>query len=401
MRILNVGSNYRVEGGSDRYFLSLEALLEARGHTVVPFVARHPDNLPSEWASYFPPGVDTESPGMGDAVRFVYSRPARAAIDRLLADRPPDLAHLHVYYGQLTASILGPLRERGVPIVQTLHDSKLACPVRVFLSQGRVCEACDGRHFWKALPRRCNRGSLPRTALNVLEAYVSAWLDDADAIDRFIAPSRFLERKMVEHGVTTPDRITVIPNFVDPAALRPAHEPGEHLIYVGRIRAAKGIETLVTAAGSMPGVPLLVVGSGRDRAALERRVESEGWDHIRFLGFQEGEVLHDLIRRSVAVVVPSELYENCPMAVLEAMALGRPVVASAIGGIPELVAEGGDGLLFPPGSVSDLRERLEWMVSDRRRAAEMGAAARRKVESEYTPAAHYDRLMAVYDGAGA
>jgi len=396
LKILNVGSNYRVVGGSDRYFLALEALLERHGHSVVPFAARHPDNRPTPWSEYFPPGVDPDAPRPGDPARFVYSGAARRAMDRILEETRPEMAHLHVYYGQLTASILRPLTRRGLPIVQTLHDAKLACPVRIFVSRGRVCEACRGRHFWRALPRRCNRGSAARTALSVLEAYTSRGLGDADAVTRFVSPSRFLRDRMIEHGVASADRIAVIPNFVDPDAFRAASGPGEHLLFVGRIRAVKGVGTLLRAAAPLRGVPLLIAGTGPERAALQAEAARAGLDHVRFVGFQEGEALHDLIRRSVAVVVPSELYENCPMVILEAMALARPVIGTDMGGIPELVTEGETGWLFPAGDEVALRERLERAVDDREAAAAMGEAGRRRVERDFGPETHYERLSAVY-----
>jgi glycosyltransferase involved in cell wall biosynthesis len=379
MRILNVGQTYRVTGGADRYFLSLGELLERRGHDVVPFAARHPDNRGTEWSEFYPPGVDTESPGWRDISRFVFSRPAREGMSRLLSEWTPELVHLHVYYGQLTASILQPIQESGVPVVQTLHDCKLGCPVRTFLSRGEVCEACGGSQFWQALPRRCNQGSLLRTSLNVLEAYVSRWSGDVDSVDHFIAPSGFLHGKMLEHEIMDPASISILPNFVDPEQFDPASALGEHFVYVGRMRDAKGIGTLVRASAGGPEVPLLMVGTGRDRDALEAWTDEEGLDHVKFVGFREGRALHRLIRKAIAVILPAEQYENCPMTVLEAMALGRPVIGTDMGGIPELVRHKTDGLLFPPGDVVRLREHLAWMADHPEEAAATGRAGRRKI----------------------
>lgn len=396
MKILNVGQNFRIAGGADRYFLSLGDLLERRGHHVVPFTAHHPDNLDSEWSEYFPPGVDTESPSWRDIPRFVFSGSARKGMSSLLSDWTPDLVHLHVYYGQLTASILKPIERTGVPVVQTLHDCKLGCPVRTFLSRGEICEACGGSQFWQALPRRCNQGSLLRTSLNVLEAYVSRWSGEVDKIDRFVAPSGFLRDKMLEHEIVDPATISVLPNFVDPDRFEPATSLGAYFLYFGRMRAPKGIGTLVRASANIPEVPLIMAGTGRDREALEAWTSERGLNHVQFVGFQDGDDLHRLVRGSIAVVLPAEQYENCPMTVLEAMALGRPVIGSDIGGIPELIEHETDGLLFPPGDEKCLSKQLECMSRHPSQAARMGQEGRRKIEGRYGPDTHYEGLMGVY-----
>lgn len=397
MKVLNIGSHHHVKGGSDRYFLALSRLLERKGHRVIPFAARPAEPGSGDQGDRFPPGVDPDDPSPGDVARFIFNRTARTSLTGLLEEHRPDVAHLHAYSGQLSASILKPLEERGVPTVQTLHDFKLGCPVRIFVSRGEVCEACEGQSFWRALPRRCNRGSMARTAVNVMEAYVSRWLGDATVPDHFVAPSRFLRGKMLEHEIVPSDRITTVPNFVDPNDFQPARGDGEHLIYVGRLREVKGVGTLVDAVASLSDVPLLVVGTGPDRETLERRVELKGLSHVHFLGFKDGDELHDLVRRSMAVVVPSELYENCPMVVLEAMALGRAVVGSDMGGIPEIITDGTDGLLFEPGDADALRRRLEWVVDRPSEATRMGRAGRRKVERTFDPDSHYRRLAGIYE----
>lgn len=396
MRVLNVGHRYHVRGGSDRYMIGLEQLLDARGHEVIPFAAKSPENRDTPWAEHFPPGVNVDNPALGDVARYFYSLPARTGMRDVLREADPDLAHLHIYYGQLTASILAPLREAGVPVVQSLHEYRLACPVYTFISRGDICEACRGRKFWHALPRRCKDGSLARTAARVAEAYVSKWAGDARKVDHFIAVSEFMREKMIEHGVTGPEDITTLHNFVDPDRLEPAEEPGDIFVYFGRIAPVKGIETLVEAAAPLEDTYLVIVGEGPQREQLEAMVDERELDHVRFVGFQSGQKLHDWVRRAVAVVLPAEWYENCPMSVLESMGLGRPVIGARIGGIPELIDDGEDGWLFPSGDVEALRDRLLEAAQQPRAAHRMGQAARRKVEREFSPEVHYRRLMEIY-----
>lgn len=397
--VLNVSQNYYVAGGSDRYFFALGDLLERHGHTVVPFASAQERNNATPWDRCFPKAVDFINPGMADLGRFVYSRPARSAIRRLIEEVRPGIAHLHIYYGQLTSSILRPIVEAGIPIVQTLHEYKLVCPVYSLVSRDRICEACSGGRFWKAVSRRCNRGSIPRTLLSVTESYTSRLLGSVSAVNGFIAVSHFQREKIVEMGVPA-EKVITIHHFVDCGGTSPSTEPGEHILYFGRLERLKGIFTLLDAVSPLADVPVFFVGDGSARDELEREIRRRGLRHVRLLGFRSGDELKALIRSSIATVLPSLWYEPFGLTVIETFAEGRPVIASRIGGIAELIDDGTDGYLVPPDDAAALRERIEALAGDHGRAVAMGRAGRAKVERDFTPELHYRRLMDVYRGVG-
>ena len=393
--ILNVSQNYHIRGGSDRYFFSLAELLQKHGHRVVPFTAANPNNEPSEWERYFPRAADFEHPGAGDLLRFLYSHDAVKSIRRLLKDTDIDLAHFHIYYGKLTASILEVLKRDGIPLIQTLHEYKLTCPVYSHLSNDQICEACEGKHFWRALPKRCNRGSLARTALSVTESYVSKMLGAVKKFDHFISVSHFLRKKAISHGIPE-DKISTVHNFVDVSAITPNFSVGDYVLYFGRVHRSKGILTLIKAAVPLTHVPIYIVGDGEAMPEIQRIIEQNGCQHIHLLGFKQGNELRELILNSICTVLPSEWYENCPMSVLESYAYGKPVIGADIGGIPELIVDGVDGFLVPSGEEETLRERLLWMSEHKSDAAEMGRIGRYKMETEFNADIHYEKIMNVY-----
>ena len=397
--VLGINNYHWPRGGSERYFLELGRLLVERGHRVVHLSTRDQRNHAHPGAALFLEPNELERPGIGAVLRFHHSRSAARAVRDLLREERPDLAHLHIYYGQLTASILAPLRRAGLPIVQTLHEYRLLCPVSTLVSGAALCEACGGRSFHRALPRRCNRGSLARTLVSVSESYLSRWLGAASSVDHFIASSEFARAKLIAHGFS-PGRITTVPNFVDGARLRPAHGPGQHFLFCGRIERLKGVLTLLEASALVPEVPLVFAGEGEARPALETRIRELGLEHVRVLGYRGGEELFDLVRGSLCVVLPSQWYENCPLALLEAMALGRAVVASRIGGIPELLEDGVTGRLFEPGNAQELASLLRWMAQHRREAEQMGVRGRERALEHFGPSQHYERLMQVYRRVG-
>ena len=393
--ILNVSQNYHVRGGSDRYFFTLAELLRKHGHQVVPFTAASPNNEPSEWENYFPRGADFEHPGAGDLLRFLYSHDAVKSIRQLLKDTDINLAHFHIYYGKLTASILEVLKRDGIPLIQTLHEYKLTCPVYSHLSNDQICEACEGKHFWRALPKRCNRGSLARTALSVTESYVSKMLGAVKKFDHFISVSHFLRKKMISHGMPE-DKISTVHNFVDVSDITPNFSEGDYILYFGRVHRSKGILTLIEAAVPLTDVPVYIVGDGEAMPEVQQIIEQNGCKHIHLLGFKQGDELRELIRNSICTVLPSEWYENCPMSVLESYAYGKPVIGADIGGIPELIVDGVDGFLVPSGEPETLRDRLLWMFAHKDDAAEMGRIGRYKMETEFNADIHYERIMNVY-----
>lgn len=393
--ILNVSQNYHVRGGSDRYFFTLAELLQKHGHRVVPFTAASPNNESSEWENYFPRGADFEHPGAGDLLRFLYSHDAVKSIRQLLQDTDINLAHFHIYYGKLTTSILEVLKRDGIPLIQTLHEYKLTCPVYSHLSNDQICEACEGKHFWRALPKRCNRGSLARTALSVTESYVSKMLGAVKKFDHFISVSHFLRKKMISHGIPE-DKISTVHNFVDVSDITPNFSEGDYILYFGRVHRSKGILTLIAAAVPLTDVPIYIVGDGEAMPEVQRIIEENGCKHIHLLGFKQGDELRELIGNSICTVLPSEWYENCPMSVLESYAYGKPVIGADIGGIPELIVDGVDGFLVPSGEQETLQDRLLWMSEHKSEAAEMGRVGRHKMETEFNADIHYERIMNVY-----
>ena len=396
LTVLNISQNHYIRGGSDRYFFTMGELLQKHGHKVIPFTAVNEKNEPTEWDQYFPRGADFDNPGPIDLLRFLYSRDAVNSIQRLLNNANVDIAHFHIYYGKLTASILGSLKKAGIPLIQTLHEYKLTCPVYSHLSNDEICEDCEGKHFWRALPKRCNRGSIARTALSVTESYVSRFLGAVDKFDHFISVSHFLRKKMVQYGIPE-EKISTVHNFADVSHITPNFSVGDYILYFGRVHRSKGILTLIEAAAPLKQVPLYIVGDGEAMPEVQQIIEQNGCEHIHLLGFKQGDELRELILNSICTVLPSEWYENCPMSVLESLAYGKPVIGADIGGIPELIDNEVDGFLVPSAGTEALREKLLWMFEHKDGAAEMGKTGRRKMETEFNADIHYQKIIDIYE----
>ena len=401
MTVLMCNKYYFVKGGAERYLFELSRILEARGHRVVPFAMQHERNEPSPFSDAFVSheGFDGRD-GLGRrlraAARVVYCAEARRRIEALVGRARPDVAHAHNIAHQLSPSILYGLAARGVPVVQTLHDYKLVCPNYAMFVNGENCERCATWRYWNACVRRCMRGEAAASALVCVEAYLHRLLGSyARNVALFIAPSRSLRDRVVAHGVD-PKKVVHLPYAIELSGYRPRYGDDGYAVFVGRLSTGKGVATLLRAAALARDVRLRVVGTGPLLPELESLKEREGLSNVEFVGYHTGEDLKDLVAGSAFVVVPSECHENSPLTVYEAFALGKPVVGSDAGGIPELVSDGEAGLLFPAGDREALADRMRVLWADRPRAAEMGRRARARVEREYSPERHYDAIMGIY-----
>jgi len=405
MKILMVNSFNYVRGGAERCFLDLSALLESRGHEVIPFAMRHPQNVPSAYDDYFVSHVDfpTElaKPGLGPKLkvteRIMYSREARDQIARLVVDTRPDLVHIHGFIHEMSTSILPALKKARLPVIQTLHDYKIVCPNTTFISQEAICERCRGHRYYNIALHSCKRGSRMASALAGVEMYFHEFLRlYASKIDLFISPSDFLARKVREHGMRRP--IITVPNFINPDLFQPRYDPDNYFIFVGRLVRTKGILTLLEAMRQLnTTAELRIAGAGELEPELRAYAATYGLTNVKFLGHLDTDTLTRTMQRALFTVQPSEWYENYSMTVIESLASGTAVIGAAIGGIPEQVREGVNGLLFESGNAGQLAEKMQHLLDRRELAIEMGRNGRRQVETINGPDAHYDQTMQAYE----
>lgn len=401
MRVLHVNKFLYRRGGAEAYALDVAGLQRAAGHEVALWGMQHPDNPVLPLQDTFPSLVELEPAPDGlpararAAARMVWSTSSQAGLAAAVDRFRPDVVHLHNIYHQLSPSVLQPLRRRGVPAVMTLHDYKLACPRYDFVDKGSVCEAClDGR-FRHAVQKRCKDGSLASSALLAAESRLHRTFGAYDPVARFLCPSRFLADRMRVAGVF-PDRLRVISNPVDGEAFSAQERPGSGVVFAGRLTRVKGVDLAVRAVGRLPGVVLHVAGEGPERPALEALAAQEAPGQVVFHGRLDRDALAALLRSCAVAVVPSRWEENQPLAVLEALVTGLPVVVSDLGGLPELVDDGGDGRIFASEDVGGLARALQELAGDPELAHARGRAGRRKVLERFGQQDHLRHLEQLY-----
>ena len=395
MKILLCNKFFHLNGGSETVFFQERDFLIKQGYSVIDFSMEDSRNLPSPYADFFVPNINYNSPDSGlltrlrQAVSFIHSSTAICNLKSLIDKERPHLAHLHNIYHQLTPSIIPVLKKSGIKVVLTLHDYKLICPAYLALKNGNICTDCDGKYFWKPFTENC-QSSRMRGLLLSLEAIFHKFKKSYDFVDVFLAPSAFLA-KLVSRRI--PDnKIKVLYNGIDIENYQPYFSDKGYGLYLGRLSAEKGVKTLLTAYTQLhASFNLKVVGTGPLLDELRRE-----YPDVEFTGYKSGQALKKLIAGAAFIVVPSEWYENCPMVILEAMAFGKPVIGSRIGGIPELIEDGKTGLLFTAKNYEELSSKMQQLIQNRELRKKMGQNARERVEREFSLKKHCTSLERIY-----
>jgi glycosyltransferase involved in cell wall biosynthesis len=404
LRLLSINNFHYRRAGSDACFLDHDALFRARGWETAVFSMQHASNLPSPWEKHFVEEIEfaREYPALEKvrlASKVIYSREGCVRLECLLQDFSPDVVHVHSLYHHISPSVLPVLARRGVPIVMTAHDYKLACPAYKMFDGRAICEDCRGGRLLPLIRKSCVHGSRAVSALVALEtAFHRSRRYYERYVNRIICPSRFLLDKLVEWGWPR-ERLVYIRNFFDASLWKPNFQAGRYFLYFGRLAPEKGLHALVRAS-ALSKCPTRIVGWGPLRAeliALAERLAApvEVIDHVC------AAQLAPLIQGARAVVVPSEWYENASLALLEGFASGKPAIASDIGGNPELVRDGENGWLFEPGNVRALAALLSGVWNESDENVELhGRCAHVLVSRGHSADRYYGAVTSLYGNLG-
>jgi glycosyltransferase involved in cell wall biosynthesis len=207
-------------------------------------------------------------------------------------------------------------------------------------------------------------------------------------VDAYIALTAFSKSKYIQGGLPA-SRIHIKPGFAEDAGR--GDGAGGYALFLGRLTEEKGVGVLCRAWSQLGGgVPLKVAGDGPLKSSLQ------GLAGVEYLGQCARPQVLELLKHAAFLVVPSLWYEGFPMAIVEALACGTPVIASALGSLNELIEDGENGFRFPAG---DSRALVRCIENATKRHANMRAAARACYEQNYTAARNYAILMQIYSAA--
>jgi glycosyltransferase involved in cell wall biosynthesis len=383
MNVITVHNRYLLRGGEDEVFESEARLLRERGCTV--------EAVSQDMAD--PQGLTGK---FQVAVNAIWSKDSHSRFRHMLQAVRPDVVHVHNFFPIISPSIYYACRDAGVPVVQTLHNYRLLCPGATFYRDGHVCTDCLSGGLWNSVAHGCYRDSRLGTAAIAAMLSVhrqrNTW---TEMVDCYIALTEFSRAQFIAGGLPA-ERIAVKPNFVlpDPGM---AKKKGDYAIFVGRIEDLKGVPTLLDAWRRLPEpIPLVIAGDGTYRPQLEAELRGNGLSSVQYRGRLSRQDTLAAMQGARFLLFPSEWYEGFPVTIAESFACGTPVIASRLGSMAEIIADGRTGLHFAAGNAEDLADKVYWAWTHPTELESMSGAARNEFEAKYTAERNYEMLMDIY-----
>lgn len=404
MKVLLVNKYHYFRGGSETYYFGLAELLRKAGHEVIFFAMEDEHNLPCAQSEYFVSNVEFNGTlsaldQLKAAARMVYSLEAKRKFDKLLRNEKPDIIHINLFHRVLTASIVDVAKKHHIPIVFTMHDLNCICPNHTMLNHGKICEACLHGNYMNCVKCVCFKDSRLKCLMAAIESEYNKRSGLYNKIDCFITPSEFYKNLLMKSGLTK-KRIIHMKNFL-PAETEYAirGKRGDYVLFFGRLSYEKGILTLIEAMKHVK-APLLIAGTGPEEDAIRQKIAVSGLsDRVTLLGFKSGTELWSYVMNAGCVVIPSEWYEASGYTACEAQAMGKPVVVTDAGGLPENIVNGETGIVCPMSDVKKLAEAINCiMIIPDEGYERMARLAVNNAQVLFDASRYVQRVMDIYQG---
>ena len=405
MNILNINKYYQHTGGGDRFFMDSASILNARGHDVIPYCLSYPGNLDSEYSDYFPEGISgSELNGVGFAKKVklflngIYSFDAKEGLSKILMDIKPDVAHLHVLHYTMSPSIIDVLDKNNIPIVFSLHDYRIMCAGGYLYTNGGECRRCVTGNYYNALWFKCYHNSTLKSAMGVLGNYLYEFLKIYTKVDVFTVPHNGMRDILVEHGIS-PSKIFLLKNPLIFNYELESAGIGDYVLFFGNLSRQKGIYTFLNAAKMLPHIRFLICGRGIELEEVNKICQSKIHNVHVDTSTRWGSGLENIIAKARIVISPSEWPTPLEYSTLEAMAMGKAVLASDIGGNREVICPSQTGELFRVGDHEDLVAKIETLFSDESLCRSLGVNAQKYVRENFSEEIYYKDVLDVFSAA--
>ena len=412
MKIVLVHYKFYIQGGPEKYMFKFIELAKKNGHTIIPFSVDYPQNISSEYKKYFARPNNSKSGGLYDISNLSLRRILLGAwnefhnfeavkkIKELIRIEQPDLMYC-LLPGILSSDIFKVAKQYNLPIILRVSDYRLLCGVNVLLRNENICEECIHGNYFRMIKHKCVKNSKLLSILRAWSLSYNRRFKTYRHIDAVIFPSRFTSNKFLESNYFPPEKIHVVPTFLDCTEIIPNYTHKNYVLCLGRFSPEKGYKYVVEALKYLKDTPISVVITGNKNdcgSELKTIIQDLNIEEkVQFIGFLDGENLDTIIQGALCIACPAIWYENFPNVVIEAYSYGKPVIASSLGSLPEIIDEGKTGFLFEVKNSEQIAQTVKKLYNDSNNCTEMGHNARKKCENDFNSDKHWIEFMKIYE----
>jgi glycosyltransferase involved in cell wall biosynthesis len=406
MKIILINNLFCRTNGADVMTYNLYRMLNNSGHHAYIFAGNKKPYFEPDYPyqHFFPEAKELSEFSrfeyITQAFKPVFNKEAYVKLKAFIKEVQPELAHLHGIQRYLSPSVIKACKEAGLPVVMTIHDPFYVCPASTLMRSGEsYCGEllCISQGPIQCIKNKCMRGNILKSVYNALEFKIRSWHKLYTQVDHFLTPSRAFRELLIKAGLPE-NKVTSIYNCIEDHYFEESlnDKAGSYILYVGRLVREKGLKYLLQAMALCPSVHLKIVGDGPLRAELEEIKNTLRLKNVELMGFLSGKELMKVYKSCIATVLPCNWFETFGLTIAESFTLGKPVIASAIGAIPELVEHRVDGFLVPPGDITALAKSIQEMFDNPEQAKRMGLAGRQKTLNLFTTRQYLENTTSFY-----
>lgn len=378
-RVLLVHNFYQIGGGEHTVFENERQMLKDHGHPVVEYTRDNDELNHSVRKKLLLPFTT------------VFSLKTYREVKKIIRKEQIDLVHCHNTFPLISPSVYYAARKCGVPVIQTVHNFRFLCANGVFSRDGRPCEDCLKNGLKCALKHHCYRKSRLQTLVLVNMLRIHRLLGTYQK-NRYIFLTDFNREKFrpllgewLDHQFTKPNF-----EYIDPVPFEGIRENA--YVYIGRLERDKGIDFLLEAWKDETERDLYIFGNGELQISVEEACKRNKRLHL--MGFQPKETILEYLRRCKGMIFPTDLYEGFPMTIIEAFAMGTPVICSDLGNGADIVRKYNAGVPYIARDADSLKDAL---LRAEDNFDPYSTNARSAYEANFIPAINYDQLKSIYE----
>lgn len=404
MRILLVNKFHYLRGGSEKYYFELGNLLKENSNEVAYFSMKDEKNISTGNKEYFVEPIDLNNGSKLKALDIIYSKANYKKMCEAIDDFKPDIIHLNNFQRQLSASVVKAAEDKNVPMVFTAHDIQAICPAISMLdSNGNICNECLKGKYKNCIKKSCVHNSKAKSILGAIEnQYYKKHKVYSEKIFHIITPSEFYKTEFIKDGIDK-EKITAIHNYIELEDYNMKTEDDNYILYFGRLAKEKGILYLLNAVSKakkeINDIKLYIAGTGPEEKKIKEIIKRNKLEqNVELLGFLNHNKVKEYVSKSSIVVVPSIWYENCPYSVLETQAIGKPIIGSNLGGIPELVKDNENGMIYKYNDTDELANKILELYKNDELKKKFSKNAKEYAKNEYNKENYYKEIMNIYKG---